>query len=87
MNYFVQMNVDALAAMPAAQRAFIESRLEWATGGFGVAVFTGVLGCVLLLLRRSFALHVFIASLIGVAAQSTPYLRTTGAVIDPERNF
>jgi uncharacterized membrane protein len=66
MNYFMQMNADALAAFPESHRAIIASRPAWATGGFAIAVFGGALGCLLLLLRKSAAYYVFIASLLGV---------------------
>ncbi len=66
INFFVQMNADALAAMPESHRAIVEGRPAWATGGFAIAVFGGALGCLLLLLRKSAAYYLFIASLLGV---------------------
>ncbi len=38
----------------------------WATAAFAVAVFSGAFGCLLLLLRKSAAFYVFVASLLGV---------------------
>ena len=38
INFFGQMNADALAAMPKAQRAIIEGRPAWATRAFAIAV-------------------------------------------------
>ena len=69
INFFGQMNADALAAMPKAQRAIIEGRPAWATGAFAIAVFGGALGCLLLLLRKPAAYYLFIASLLGVVVQ------------------
>ncbi|MCH7569152.1 MAG: hypothetical protein IH919_01085, partial [Deltaproteobacteria bacterium] len=66
INFFVQMNADTLAAMPESHRAIVEGRPAWATGGFAIAVFGGALGCLLLLLRKSAAYYLFIASLLGV---------------------
>ena len=66
INFFVQMNADLVAAMPETHRAIIEGRPAWATGGFAIAVFGGALGCLLLLLRKSAAFYLFIASLLGV---------------------
>ena len=66
MNYFVQMNADSLASFPESYRPIIEGRPAWATGGFAIAVFGGAIGCLLLLLRKSAAFYVFIASLLGV---------------------
>ncbi len=74
MNYFMQMNADALAEMPESYRAIVEVRPAWATGAFAIAVFCGALGCILLLLRKSAAYYLFIASLLGVIVQMTPYL-------------
>ena len=68
INYFVQMNADSLASFPEHYRPIIEGRPAWATAAFAIAVFGGTLGCLLLLLRKSFAFYVFIASLLGVIA-------------------
>ncbi len=66
MNFFVQMNPDVLAAYRESERAIIEGRPAWATGGFAIAVFGGALGSFLLLFRKSTAYYLFIASLLGV---------------------
>lgn len=66
MNFFVQMDPDALVSFPESHRAIIEGRPIWATGGFAVAVFGGALGCLLLLIRKSAAYYLFVASLLGV---------------------
>ena len=36
VNFFLQLNADALAAMPAAQRSIIESRPTWAGAAFAI---------------------------------------------------
>src|SRR5216683_6829481 len=69
MNFFWQMNAERLAAMPELHRAIAEGRPAWATGAFAIAVVGGALGCLLLLLRKSAAFYLFIASLIGVIVQ------------------
>lgn len=66
INYFAQMNADSLASFPEHYRPIIEGRPAWATGAFAIAVFGGSLGCLLLLLRKSVAFYVLIASLLGV---------------------
>lgn len=66
INFFMQMNPDALADYPEAARSLVEGRPAWATGAFAIAVFGGALGCLLLLLRKSVAYYVFIASFLGV---------------------
>ena len=71
INFFVQMDPDVLAAYRESERAIVEGRPAWATGAFAIAVFGGALGCVLLLLRKSAAFYVFIASLLGVIVTMT----------------
>ncbi len=66
MNYVMQMDADAVASMPETHRAIIDGRPAWATGGFVIGVFGGAIGALMLLLRKSAAAYVFIASLIGV---------------------
>lgn len=74
INFFSQMNADAVASMPEIYRAIAESRPAWGTAAFALAVFGGFLGCVLLLLRKSVALYVFIASVVGAIAAQIPFL-------------
>jgi hypothetical protein len=66
INYFAQMNADSLSSFPEVYHPIIEGRPTWATAAFAIAVFGGSLGCLLLLLRKSAAFYVLIASLIGV---------------------
>lgn len=66
INFFVQMDPDMLAGYRESERAIIEGRPAWATTAFAIAVFGGALGSLLLLLRKSSAFYVFIASLLGV---------------------
>jgi hypothetical protein len=66
INFFVQMNPEMIAAYRESERAIVENRPAWATVGFAIAVFGGALGCFLLLLRKSVAYYLFIASLLGV---------------------
>ncbi len=82
INFFVQMNADMVAAMPETHRAIIEVRPAWATGAFAIAVFGGALGCLLLLLRKSAAYYLFIASLLGVIVAMTPHLDMIGSTIN-----
>lgn len=65
------MTADALNALPEAERALRVSRPAWATAAFAVAVFGGVVGCLLLLVRSRWAFPVLMLSLLGVAAQMT----------------
>ena len=81
MNFFGQMNADTLAAMPESHRSIAEGRPVWATGAFAIAVFGGALGCLLLLLRKSAAFYLFIASLICVIVQMISSFGVTGPTI------
>jgi hypothetical protein len=82
MNFVVQMNTDMVAGMPDTHRAIIESRPAWATAGFGFGVFGGTLGCLLLLLRKSAAKYLFMASLLGVIVTMVHTLRVANSEID-----
>ncbi len=82
INFLMQMNADVLAAMPESHRAIIEGRPAWATGGFAIAVFGGALGCLLLLLRKSAAYYLFVASLLGVIVTMTHTLGIANSTIE-----
>lgn len=79
INYFVQMNPGMLEAYRESERAIIEGRPAWATGAFALAVFGGALGSLLLLLRKSVAFYLFVASLLGVIVT---LVHTLGAGIE-----
>lgn len=66
INFFMQTNLEFVATLPETHRAIIEGRPIWATSAFALGVFGGTLGGLLLLFRKSTALYVFIASLLGV---------------------
>ena len=52
------------------------------TGAFAIAVIDGALGSILLLLRKSAAFYLFIASLLGMIVHMTPYLGMADSTID-----
>jgi hypothetical protein len=79
INFFAQMNPDVLAAYRESERVIVESRPAWATGAFAIAVFGGALGSLLLLLRKSAAFYLFIASLLGAIVTM---IHTLGVDID-----
>ena len=78
INFFSQMNAEMVTSMPEAYRAIVESRPAWATGAFAIAVFGGALGALLLLLKKSAAVYVFIASLVGAVAAQISFLGMSG---------
>ena len=65
----VTMTPDTLAQMPEAQRSLYENIPVWATSAYAIAVNAGALGCLLLLLRKKFALPVLVLSLVAVLVQ------------------
>lgn len=79
VNFVMQMNAELLATMPAPHRAIIDGRPLWATVGFAIAVFGGALGCLMLLLRKTIARYLFVASLLGVIVQLVHTLRVAAA--------
>ena len=83
INFFTQMNADTLASFPESHRAIIEGRPLWATGAFALAVFGGALGGLLLLLRKSAAYYVFIASLPGTIVTMAHILGMAGPDFGP----
>jgi len=66
INFVMQMNPDAVAKFPEEAQFLISSRPLWATIAFALAVFTGVLADILLLLKKAIAYYLFIISLLGV---------------------
>ncbi len=66
INFVMQMNPEMLISYRPTEQAIIAHRPLWATLGFALAVFAGALGCLLLMLKRSLAQIMFLASLAGV---------------------
>lgn len=66
----VLMSNDTLLAMPENQRQHIQNIPLWVIFVFAFEVFGGTLGCICLLLKRKWALPLFIFSLFGVLAQT-----------------
>lgn len=71
MAYLSQklMSDETLAALPDAERALYENQPTWVTAAFAFAVWGGLLGCILLLLRKKWAKTVLWISLLGIIAQ------------------
>ena len=69
-----------LAAMPDLQRAYAENAPAWETATFAIATNAGALGCLFLLLQRSWAYPVLIASFVAVLVQNFYGYAIGGAV-------
>lgn len=65
----LRLSPEDIARLPEAQRALYDARPGWAVASTALAVFGGVLGCIGLLLRKRWALPVFVASLVGILVQ------------------
>lgn len=65
----VTMSPESLAALPEEQRTLYETTPAWATAAFAIAVNCGALGCLFLVLKKSWALPLLMLSLAGVLVQ------------------
>lgn len=61
---------QTLERMPEVQRALYEAMPAWVNIVFALEVFGGLLGCVMLLLRKKWATALLVLSIIGVVCQS-----------------
>jgi len=71
MAYLMQMMMtpESLAALPEIERELYTSMPSWATSAFAFAVWGGLLGCILLLLRKKVATTVLMISFAGIVVQ------------------
>lgn len=60
---------ESLAGLPEAQRSLYESIPIWLNAIYGIAVIAGTTGCIALLMRKSFAIALFLVSLIAAFIQ------------------
>lgn len=65
----ITITAEELFAKPEAEQILINTTPEWANAAFAIAVFSGFIGSVLLLLKKSMAMHFFVLSLFSVIAQ------------------
>ena len=65
----VTMDADAIAALPAPQREVYEATPAWLNAAFGVAVVAGLLGAIGLVLKKRWAVSLFLLSLVAVLVQ------------------
>ena len=63
------MGPEMFDAMSSAQQDFFSSRPAWVTASYATAVWIGIVGSFLLLLRKKLALPTFILSLVGALLQ------------------
>jgi len=64
------MTDDAIKAMPENQQHLFQNFPLWVNIVFACEVFGGTLGCIALLLRKKWALPLFVVSILGVLSQT-----------------
>jgi len=72
VNAYLQQAFDTethKAMYSVEQLEQIAQQPSWYTAAFAIAVFCGALGCLFLLLRKSWAKSMFILSLLGIIGQ------------------
>lgn len=80
--FHMQYNMppDAIAALPDGQRTLWENMPSWMWGVYGVAVVSGALGALLLLLGKRAALPLFWVSLVAIVVQFAQVFFPGGAL-------
>ena len=75
-NYLYQAfnQVAILETLNQQQRELFEAIPAWATAAFAIAVFSGTIACIALLLRKKWAKPLFVISLICAVAQFVNWL-------------
>lgn len=66
--YVSQVSVDP-STLPLDQRALWDATPAWSIGAYAVAVWVGLVGSILLLLRRRISVPLLLVSLLAVAVQ------------------
>jgi len=71
MSYLMSVSIspEVLAAMPAPERALVSNVPAWVTSAYAVAVFSGALASLSLLLRKGWAVAASVVSLIAILLQ------------------
>ncbi|GLU42381.1 hypothetical protein [Allomuricauda sp. NBRC 101325] len=82
LNYLNQAfnQVALLEGMDQAQREAFEGIPAWATAAFAIAVFSGTIACIGLLMKKKWAKLLFIISFVTAAAQFIHWLFISNAV-------
>jgi hypothetical protein len=65
----VMITPEMLEALPEAERELMLSTPVWLKFVYGVAVFSGLLGSILLLMKKASAYRVFLVSLVAILIQ------------------
>jgi hypothetical protein len=74
MLYYMQVSATdevLRAAYGDAEYEYLSTIPTWVTSAYAIAVTAGVLGCILLLMRKAWAIYAFIVSLVAIIVQDT----------------
>lgn len=74
------MTNEMIAALPEDQQTLLENTPAWVTAAFAIAVWGGLLGCILLLMKKKIAKTIFVISLIGIIVQMIYNFFVSGAM-------
>lgn len=77
----VMLTPEAVAQMSPDQQALHNSRPAWAVAATATAVWGGALGCLGLILRKSWAMPLLVASLAGVVVQDLAIFVLSNAAV------
>ena len=75
----MSLSASDIAALPKEQQALHAARPNWSIAGSALAVVAGTLGCLLLLLKKKWALVAFALSLVGIVLQDLGLFGTSGS--------
>lgn len=79
----MMMSPEAIAALPEAQRAMLEARPAWAVAAYATAVWAGAGGSLGLVLRKTWAMPLLLASLVALVLQDIGIFGMSGVSPDP----
>lgn len=71
---------EAKALLPPEQVELLNNIPTWVVIVFAIAVFSGLLGCILLLLKKKFAVSIFMISLLAVIVHQGHFFLTIDGV-------
>lgn len=71
--YYMRVTIDR-AALPADQMRIFDATPAWVLAAFAIAVWIGLAGAILLVLRRRLAEPLLAVSLVALAAQNSAFL-------------
>ena len=80
INFVMQTKPEMVANFPESAQSLIASRPLWATIAFAIAVFGGLLAEILLLLKKSVAYYLFLASFLGALITNIHTFQVSSAI-------